>query len=37
MPFPFHCIECDKPVPQAFNAVCENCQPIANVNKEEEE
>ena len=26
MPFPFHCIECDKPVQQAFNGVCDDCR-----------
>ena len=26
MPFPFHCIECDKPVQQAFNGVCDDCK-----------
>jgi hypothetical protein len=26
MPFPFHCIECDKPVPEAFNGICEDCK-----------
>jgi len=30
MPFPFHCIECDNPVEEAFNGVCDKC-------KEEEE
>jgi hypothetical protein len=28
---PFHCIECDKPVQQAFNGVCNECE-----NEEEE-
>ena len=31
MPFPFHCIECDKLVEQAFNGICDECK------KEEEE
>jgi len=31
MPFPFHCIECDKPVKEAFNGICDECK------KEEEE
>jgi NMD protein affecting ribosome stability and mRNA decay len=26
MPFPFHCIECDKPVQQALNGVCDDCK-----------
>jgi len=26
MPFPFHCIECDKPVHQALNGVCDDCK-----------
>ena len=26
MPFPFHCIECDKPVQQALNAICDDCK-----------
>tara|TARA_R100001082_G_C4300168_1_gene132037 strand:+ start:133 stop:246 length:114 start_codon:yes stop_codon:yes gene_type:complete len=30
MPFPFHCIECNEPVEEAFNGVCDKC-------KEEEE
>jgi len=25
MPMPFHCIECDKPVPQALRGLCEDC------------
>jgi len=23
---PFHCIECDKPISQALNGVCEDCE-----------
>jgi hypothetical protein len=30
-PFPFHCVECDEIIEQAFNGVCNDC------NKEEEE
>ena len=30
-PFPFHCIECDEIIEQAFNGVCDDCK------KEEEE
>jgi hypothetical protein len=30
MPMPFHCIECDKPISQALNGVCDEC------NQEEE-
>ena len=26
MPMPFHCIECDKPIRQALNGVCEDCE-----------
>jgi len=26
MPFPFHCIECDKPINQALNGVCDECK-----------
>ena len=33
MPMPFHCIECDKPIQQALNGVCDDCK----ENKEEEE
>jgi predicted amidophosphoribosyltransferase len=25
MPLPFHCIECDKPVPQPLNGICDDC------------
>ena len=37
MALPFKCIECDKPINVMFNGVCEDCQTIANVSKEEEE
>jgi len=30
MPMPFHCIECDAPVRQPMNGVCDDC------NQEEE-
>ena len=33
MPLPFHCIECDKPIQQALNGVCDECK----KEKEEEE
>jgi hypothetical protein len=26
MPMPFHCIDCDKPVEQALNAICDECK-----------
>jgi len=26
MPMPFHCIECDKPIAQALNGVCDDCK-----------
>ena len=26
MPMPFHCIECDKPITQALNGVCNDCK-----------
>jgi len=26
MPMPFHCIECDKPIQQALNGVCNDCK-----------
>ena len=26
MPMPFHCIECDKPITQALNGVCDDCK-----------
>jgi NMD protein affecting ribosome stability and mRNA decay len=26
MPMPFHCIECNKPISQALNGVCEDCE-----------
>jgi len=26
MPMPFHCIECDKPIPQALNGICDDCK-----------
>jgi hypothetical protein len=26
MPLPFHCIECDKPIQQALNGVCNECK-----------
>jgi len=26
MPMPFHCIECDKPIHQALNGVCNDCK-----------
>ena len=26
MPMPFHCIECDKPIQQAMNGVCNDCK-----------
>ena len=26
MPMPFHCIDCDKPVQQALNAICDDCR-----------
>ena len=26
MPFPFHCIECDKLVDEAFNGICDECK-----------
>jgi NMD protein affecting ribosome stability and mRNA decay len=26
MPMPFHCIECDKPIQQALNGVCDDCK-----------
>jgi len=26
MPMPFHCIECDKPIQQALNGVCDECK-----------
>ena len=26
MPMPFHCIDCDKPVQQALNAICDDCK-----------
>ncbi len=32
MPLPFHCIECDKPVSQPLNGVCEEC---SNTQEEE--
>lgn len=33
MPMPFHCIECDKPVREAFNGICDDCK---EEEKEEE-
>jgi len=32
MPMPFHCIECDAPVSQPMNGLCDKCKP----NDEEE-
>tara|TARA_R110002020_G_scaffold362537_1_gene574826 strand:+ start:250 stop:351 length:102 start_codon:yes stop_codon:yes gene_type:complete len=32
MPMPFHCIECDAPVRQPMNGVCDDCK-----EKEQEE
>ncbi len=26
MPMPFHCIECDKPIQQALNGMCDECK-----------
>jgi hypothetical protein len=26
MPLPFHCIECDKPVSQPLNGICDDCK-----------
>jgi len=26
MPLPFHCIECDKPVNQPLNGICDDCK-----------
>jgi len=26
MPMPFHCIECDKPIQQALNGICDDCK-----------
>ena len=26
MPMPFHCIECDVPISQALNGVCDECK-----------
>lgn len=26
MPMPFHCIECDKPISQALNGLCDECK-----------
>ena len=26
MPMPFHCIECDKPINQPLNGVCDECR-----------
>ena len=26
MPLPFHCIECDKPIQEALNGVCNECK-----------
>ena len=26
MPIPFRCVECDKPISQALNGVCEDCE-----------
>ena len=26
MPLPFHCIECDKPIQQALNGICNECK-----------
>jgi len=34
MPFPFHCIECDKIIEQAFNGVCDDCEEDLNREKE---
>jgi len=26
MPMPFHCIECDKPINQPLNGICDECR-----------
>jgi len=26
MPMPFHCIECDKPIQQGLNSICDECK-----------
>ena len=26
MPLPFHCIECDKPIRQPMNGICDKCK-----------
>ena len=40
MPIPNHCIECDKPISQALNGVCDGCKSfdvVAPQKNEEEE
>tara|TARA_R110000824_G_scaffold101838_1_gene241846 strand:+ start:75 stop:188 length:114 start_codon:yes stop_codon:yes gene_type:complete len=37
VPFPFHCIECNKLVKEAFNETCEECKEGKEVFREEEE
>jgi len=33
MPIPFHCIECDKPIPGADKPFCDKCLAKAPKNK----
>ena len=39
MPMPFHCIECDKPIQQALNGICDDCKSfdVVGPQKDEEE
>ena len=37
MPMPFHCIECDKPIQQAFHSVCDDCKAFDVVAPQKDE
>jgi hypothetical protein len=37
MQLQFHCIECDRPVREVFNATCDECKEGKEVFREEEE